>query len=100
VDEELYRRVVEAARKSSRTVSEEIIARVTQSLRWDELFGDYRKFVSDTRAVMQRELRQAMIDAGYTAVHHTTGTLWAEPESEVSEAVRKLLDETRNLGNS
>jgi hypothetical protein len=96
VSEDFYTEVVQAAQKSGRTISEELIARVRQSFEWERQFGDIRKLGDDARRAIAGDLRQAMIKEGYTPIHGSAGTQWAEPGSAVSEAVKGLLAEAKD----
>jgi hypothetical protein len=95
VPAEFYAEVTQAAQQSGRTISEEVIARARHSFEWEKTFGDARKLMADARRVMAGELRQAMIGAGYTPVVSSSGVLWAEPGSEVSEVVKRALGDPR-----
>jgi hypothetical protein len=91
VPEEDYAAFKAAAHVSGRTISEEVVWRARQSFEWEKQFGDVRRLLADAQRVISGQLRTAMVDAGYTPVHDFGGTVWHEPQSAVSEAVRRLL---------
>lgn len=96
VDAEIHKQVIESAREHGRTVSEEIVARVTQSFAWEKQFGTIRQLQADIERAWHGGVHQYLTQAGYTPVHGVTGTVWHEPESAVSEAVKKLLEEMKS----
>ena len=91
----LHRQIKEAAKKSGRSMSEEMAWHIGLSFQWQKQFGDIRKLLDDAQRAMSGDLRQAMIRAGYTPIYTSSGTQWAEPQSALSEAVKRLLAETK-----
>jgi hypothetical protein len=95
VPESLHRLIKKAAKKSGRSMSDELAWRAGLSFEWEQKFGEARQLIADAYRVTAGTLRQAMIDAGYTPVSTSNGRAWFEPGSAVSEAVRKELGEIR-----
>jgi uncharacterized protein (DUF1778 family) len=91
VPESLHRLIKKAAEKSGRSMSDELAFRAMQSFAWEKAHGTARKLIDNAYRITMGTLRQAMVDAGYTAVHGSGGTLWAEPQSKISEAARQEL---------
>jgi hypothetical protein len=81
-------------------MSEELVWRAMQSFEWEERFGDAKKVLADAHRAIAGELRQAMRDAGFTPISTPSGIQWAEPDSAISEAVRKLTAEMMKEGRS
>jgi hypothetical protein len=95
VPESLHRQIKEAAKRSGRSMSDELAWRAGLSFVWEKTFGDARKVLDDAYRVTAGTLRQAMIDAGYTPFSTSGGRAWAEPGSAISEAVKKELGEIK-----
>lgn len=87
--------VTQAAMKSDRTISEELVARVQQSFHWERTFRDVNKLMDDARQMMGKALQTYMISEGWTPISTSNGVLWAPPESAVSETVKKALNEIK-----
>ena len=51
--------------------------------------------IADTHRMLVGDLRQALRAAGFTPISTVTGIQWAEPDSVISEAVRKLIAEMK-----
>jgi isopenicillin N synthase-like dioxygenase len=81
-------------------MSEELVWRAMQSFEWEERFGDAKKVLADAHRAIAGELRQAMRDAGFTPISTPSGIQWAEPDSAIAEAVRKLTAEMMKEGGS
>jgi hypothetical protein len=94
VSESLLRKVRAAAKKSGRSLSEELAFRADQSFAWEKAAGEARALIDNANRVMAGTLRQAMIDAGYTPIGTSDGIVWAEPGHKISALVRKALGAT------
>lgn len=92
----LHRLIKESAKKSGRSMSDELAWHAGLSFEWTEKFGEVRQLIADARRAMAGELRNAMIEAGYTPISTSTGRVWAEPGSAISEAAKKELGKIRS----
>jgi hypothetical protein len=79
VPRSVHRRITQAAKRSGRSGSEELVWRAMQSFEWEEKFGDAKKVLADAHRAIAGELRQAMRNAGFTPVYGSAGTYWLEP---------------------
>jgi hypothetical protein len=110
----LHRQIKEAAKKSGRSMSEEMAWRVAVSFEWEKVFGDARKVLTDAERVSAGTLRQAMRTAGFTPVYGSAGTYWLEPgmptvpleaslapevRAAITEAVKQAFAEAREGGS-
>jgi hypothetical protein len=99
VSESLLRKVRASAKKSGRSLSEELAFRADQSFAWEEAFVSIQKLFADAKSAIAGELGQALREASYTPIHTSGGIVWAEPESAISkgyaEEVKKWLGEMK-----
>ena len=86
----LHRLIKESAKKSGRSMSDELAWRAGLSYEWEKTFGEIRQLIASNRRGMAAELLQHMISEGWTAVHTSKGVVWAPPGSPVSELVEIL----------
>jgi hypothetical protein len=79
VPESLHRQIKDAAKRSGRTMSDELAWRAGMSFEWEKTFVETRKALADVHRVIEGDLRQALRNAGYRPIHGHAGTYWMEP---------------------
>jgi hypothetical protein len=79
VPESIHRQIKEAAKRSGRSMSDELAWRAGVSFEWEKSFGEARKLLADAQRAAEGDLRQAMRSAGLTLVHGSAGDYWMEP---------------------
>jgi hypothetical protein len=79
VPEEFHKTITEAAQKSGRTISEELIWRAQQSFEWEKTFGNARKVLDDAKRVTAQNLPAQLRAAGYRYVSGIGGGAWFDP---------------------
>lgn len=91
----VYRSIKDAAKKSRRSLSDEVAHRFAQTFHWERAFGTARELIDNANRITTGTLHQAMIDAGYTPISTSDGTLWADPKSKISVDVKIALGEIK-----
>jgi hypothetical protein len=109
VSRELHEQIKEAAKKSGRSMSEELAWRAQSSFEWEKAFGTVTKMLNDNARMLEDNIRAALRTHGWTPVRDLTGTFWLEPGTQVpvkapvpdeikdaiTDAVRQALAETK-----
>jgi hypothetical protein len=79
VPESLHRLIKGAAKRSGRTMSDELAWRAAVSFEWEKAFGEARKVVAEAHRIIEGDLRGALRANGFTPIYDLAGTYWKEP---------------------
>jgi hypothetical protein len=79
VPEFLYRRIKESAKRSKRTMSEEMASLIERTFEFQDAFGEIKNMMAESKRVTKENLKAEMRRQGWRRIHGTPN--WIAPEA-------------------
>jgi hypothetical protein len=110
VPESLHQQIKQAAKRSGRTMSDELAFCVVMRFEWEKAFGDIKKMLAEHERVLERDLLAYLRAKGWRSVAGPNGNFWVPPEvpipqlsvqmpdrliEEINEVIRQAIAEAK-----